>query len=100
MAEIVTLSSPITKPSITTYRVRNLALEWGNTVEQAFISIMVVGPNNEEANFVYSGQIARTLLNQVNTMNLSTTSLQKRILQRLIADQHLSGAISGTPDAP
>lgn len=98
MAEQVDLSTPITKPSITSYRVRSITMDWGVTVDQAFISITVIGPNNEESHFSYERQTARTLLNQLNTMNLTSNSLQRRILARLIADQHLAGTIAGTPD--
>jgi hypothetical protein len=42
--------------------------------------------------------IATTLMVALNKMNLSTQSLHKRILLRLIADGHLSGTITGTPD--
>jgi len=45
------------------------------------------------------GLTTATLLAALNTANLSTKSLQKRVLERLIADGKLPpGAVSGTPD--
>jgi hypothetical protein len=41
--------------------------------------------------------VGRALITALNKANLSTTSLERRILQRLIADGHLAGSVTGTP---
>ena len=48
--------------------------------------------------FVYDGDTATTLMVALNKANLSTKSLQKRVLEKLAADGLLAGTISGTPD--
>ncbi len=46
----------------------------------------------------YSGPTAATMITQFSTINLATTSLQKRIIQRLQTDGYLpAGSVIGTP---
>lgn len=94
MPEIITLTVPIVPPSVTTYRVVYLAFDWSNPS----ITIGLHGPNSERVNHSYSGATATTLMNQLNTANLSVTSLHRRVIQRLVSDGVLAGVISGTPD--
>jgi hypothetical protein len=93
MAEELTFTTP---PSISGYRVFKLVLDWDlhkikvhlrNTSNNVYI---VAG---------YEGNTALVLMNQLNTMNLSTNSLHKRILERLATDGKLAaGTVTGTPD--
>jgi hypothetical protein len=70
------------------------------------ITIVVVGDDGVALSAAYptppphgSGQPSgATLLNALNTANLSTNSLVKRIFNRLVADGYISGTVSGTPD--
>jgi hypothetical protein len=97
MAEILTLTTPITfptPPTITTYLVRMLKFDYDTST----IDIRLTGPNGEVKTFDYSGPTALTLMIALNKANLSTTSLQKRVLQQLVADGKLAGTISGSPD--
>jgi hypothetical protein len=104
MAEIVTLTSAITKPSQTTIRLERLMLD----IEQKAITVQWLGTNNEAGSAVYptpapadhpSQPTGATLLNSLNNANLSTKSLVKRVLERLQTDGYLpAGTISGTPD--
>ncbi len=48
--------------------------------------------------FRYEGSIAMTLLLALNTANLTIKSLERRVLERLIADGLLAGAVTGLPD--
>lgn len=91
--EQLDLTTPITSPSITNYRVTLLHLDWTG----AQIQIVLTGPQGESAGFVYSGQEATDLMLVLNTANLSVKSLHKRILEKLVANGKLSGTISGTP---
>lgn len=83
-----------TKPTNTRYRVAVLNLDWAG----AQIYVGLVGLNGEAKSHTYTGATATTLMNQLNTLNMSTTSLHKRILQRLATDGVLSGTVSGSPD--
>jgi hypothetical protein len=94
--ESLTLTTPETKPAINTtdYRVVFLSLDW----EQARITIRVRGTNAESKGFLYEGGTALTLMTALNKIDLSIKSLQRRILERLIADGLLLGSIAGVPD--
>jgi hypothetical protein len=92
--ESILLAVPEVIPAITTteYRVSCLTLD----VDASRIIIRVKGTNNERKEFVYNE--AGALLNTLNTANLTTKSLQRRILENLVADGKLLGAMDGTPD--
>lgn len=94
MAEQLNLTTPIVPPTITNYRVVLLELNW----KSAFIGIGMEGPNGETFRYSYSGVTATNLMIALNKANLSTTSLQKRILNQLLADGVVVGTVSGTPD--
>lgn len=92
--ELITLTTPVTTPAITTWRVASLLLDW----DGARIAITLRGSGGERLTHDYSGATATTLMNALNTANLSTTSLHKRVIQRLVTDGMLTGTISGSPD--
>lgn len=94
MAESLVLTTPVAGPQITSYRVTRLNLR---RLPSAFIGIDVIDNNGLESSFIYEGDVAKTLLNQLNTMNFTSTSLEKRVLLRLISDGYLVGSVSGTP---
>lgn len=92
--EQATLATPITKPSITTYRVERLYLDWG----ASFIRVDLKGSNGEDLTHEYTGATALTLMRQLNVLNMATQSLHKRILNRLIADGVIAATVTGAPD--
>ena len=96
MAETIVLTAPEVVPAITTtdYRVIRLLLEF----EHAEISIHLRGTNGERKEFRYEGTEATNLMVALNKANLTVKSLQRRILEKLIADGKLQGAVSGVPD--
>jgi len=94
MPEIVTLTTPVTPPSLTTYRVVMLAMDW----DSASIAIRLKGTNGETKFCGYQGATATTLMVALNKANLTSNSLQKRVLTQLIADGEIAGTISGSPD--
>ena len=103
MPEIITLATPLTKPNQTLVKLDRIVLD----IEMKSIYIQWLGNNGEPGSASYptpapsgsSQPSGATLLNQLNTVNLSTTSLVKRILQRLQTDGYIgAGSVTGTPD--
>ena len=114
MAETLTLTTPRapTRPTITTYTIRAIYFGW----DEGLIKITLRDNVGEIVTAVYedsaadkaessytadsaADKAATTLLRALNTVNLSTTSLQKRVIQRLVTDGKLpAGAVTGAPD--
>ena len=102
--EVVTLSAPVIATATSTVMrparvefnvllgtVQITAYPW---VAGAFVT---TGP---PLNVTYNGSTNPTgaaLIVSLNKANLSTTSLEKRILNQLIASGFLAGSVSGTP---
>ena len=95
MAEILTLTNAISQPSVTTYDVLFISLDWQN----ARIVIRVKGSDGKDLpEFVYEGTPAVSLMTVLNSANLSVKSLYKRTIEKLQADGKLpAGTVSGTP---
>lgn len=118
MAEDYTLDTPITPPVVTTttYRVRGLNLDFeavSTTMPPPVFGEVPAPPvpglvtirlrSNAGATLTctYEGQQAQDMMKWMNTANFSTTSMQKRILQKLEQDGKLPpGEITGAPDPP
>lgn len=95
MESITLLTPEVTAPKTTTdYKVMLLLLDF----EGGQIVAQLRGTNGEKREFRYEGSDALALLTALNKANLTTQSLQKRILLRLIADNKISGNVTGTPD--
>ena len=95
MAEQHTLTTPITQPAITTYRVARIVLDW----DAAVVDIVTVDSGGHRVEHRYTGSTATGLMVQLNKANLSVNSLHKRALQRLVADGLLgAGVVTGSPD--
>lgn len=94
MAEQLDLTTPITQPTRTAYSVASLALDWGNEV----IRVGLLGSDTVPIQIEWRGAQATTLMIALNKANLSTISLQKRILQQAVTDGKLpAGAVTGVP---
>lgn len=94
MAEIVTLTVPVTTPNLTTYTVRAISLD----LDVPAIVIRLRGTNGEIKTCSYNGVTATNLIIALNKLDMSAMSLQRRILARLIADGEIAGVVSGSPD--
>lgn len=96
MAEQLTLATNEVVPQkVTTYyRLDRLLLDW----RAAIIIIGLRGEQGETREFRYDGPTATTMMAQLNKANLSTKSLQARVMERLSADGLLVGVVAGTPD--
>ena len=94
MAEQLALTVAIVPPSRTTYTVQELHLNWPTAVIQA----MLLGSDGVLVVVGWEGSAATTLMVALNKANLSTTSLQKRVLQQAVTDGKLpAGTVTGTP---
>ena len=94
MSETLTLTTPISA-STTGYSVRRLDLDW----DASAISIRVRSSLGVDITANYDGSIALTLMTQLNKIDLTVKSLQKRILERLVTDGKLpAGSVTGSPD--
>lgn len=96
MPEQITLAVAEMTPAIITtdYRVVGLTLDF----EHAMLTIRIRGTNGEPKEFRYEGATATTLMIALNKANLSLKSLQRRVLERLLADGLIAGAVTGNPD--
>jgi len=101
MAERLDLTTPVPKPSLTSYRVTDLVLHF-DPPTGSLIQITLVGDSGDSLTRTYrdsaADPVATTFLIALNKANLSVQSLQRRILARLVTDGVLAGAVSGTPD--
>ena len=82
-------------PGTSSYHIVRLDLNF----EAKSIGIGLIGENGERKEISYgedAGAVA--LMRALNKANLSTKSLHRRIMEKLIADGHLAGTISGAPE--
>lgn len=94
MSEQLDLTAAIVPPSRTTYAIQQLILDWAAQV----IQVVLKGSDGFEIRVEYTGATAISLMLTLNTANLTTISLNKRVLQKLVTDGKLpAGTVSGTP---
>lgn len=86
-------ADPLGRASATSVTIERLVLDYKNSL----IDIMVWN-GSVEGHFQYTGTTALSLMNALNKANLSTTSLNKRVMQQLNSDGYMTGTITGTPD--
>lgn len=102
MAEQLDLATPW-GPQTTRWLVHGITMERGHDGTTwnpmlSFIEVRLCGDNGQSLTHRWTGQGAENDIIALNKANLSTNSLQRRILNRLTADGVLSGTISGTAD--
>lgn len=86
---------PTAVGSLLDYQVQGVFLDWA----RAWVRIWLRNPAGKAEAYGYSGAVATTLMRQLNKANLSTISLHRRILERLVADGKLpAGTVAGVPD--
>lgn len=93
--ETIDLTTPyvVDPRQATTLSVDFVLFDWkGKRIE------IHVGDGVIQKRVEYTGEIALTLMVALNKANLSTKSLHKRIIERLVTDGYLAGTISGSPD--
>lgn len=96
MPESVTLTTPVAKPSTTTYAVSSLLLD----VTGLRIIVNLTGNNGETFSKQYDAftvPSGATLLHNLNIGNFSVNSLMNAVYNRLNTDGVLVGTVSGVP---
>ena len=94
MAEQINLTKPDQAVAGTTnYWIAALRLDW----DSVRVEIQLNSAGGLRRSVSYSGDVAKTMMAGLNTANLSAKSLHKRIFERLVADGHLAGSVSGLP---
>lgn len=78
--------------------IAGLNLQWAQ--KAIVITLGGVSSGEGQKEIVISGAEAETLMRQLNTANLTVISLHKRVLNYLLNNGHITGVISGLPDAP
>lgn len=98
MAEQLGLTTPEVKPQVTTanYKIGFIGLYVQPTAD---VVVHLLGDNGERVEVRTANETeATTLLQQLNTANLSIKSLQRRVLEWCSGKlARLAGTVSGTP---
>ena len=95
--EELILTTPETFPattSITSWKIDGLTL----MRSEAKVIIHLVGSTGEKRTYNFSGALATTYINALNTRNASTISNEKWTLNQLVTRGYLAGTVRGTPD--
>jgi hypothetical protein len=110
---VVTTPAPRADDVVARWAIDDLRLRGGQGGNEAQVTVRLVGLRADgacardgrgeckviQAN--YAGQQARQLMDQLNTLDLRTNSLRRRIMTRLETDGYLDGGgIAGTPGLP
>jgi hypothetical protein len=104
--EELELTDPVVVPEKVThkYRVVSLLLNMETVTtplgDPGLLNIQLRDNNQETTSYQYVGADAVDLIKWINTANFTTTSMHKRILQKLSNDGLLPGTVTGTPDPP
>jgi hypothetical protein len=119
MAEELILTDPIVPPtpaSTTKYRVSSFTMDLETvmatttlpppppavppTPEPGLVTVKLKDDAGNYSFYQYTGKLATNMIKQLNTANLTTKSMQRRILEKLSADGFIPGTVAGTPEAP
>ena len=94
-AETLTLTAPITTPTITDWRPVKIALDW----ENQSVQVLFRGPAGESKSCQEVGAAATATMVALNKANLTANSLHKRTITWAQGLGCLgTGTVSGTPD--
>lgn len=92
MAEILTLTSPI---SITTFDIVRVDFQW----RDSRILVEFSDTTGKVIPAIWEGTAARNLMISLNKANLTSNTLRARIFSQAVTDGKLpAGTVTGTPD--
>lgn len=98
--ERVDLTTPIVKTSTQNCQLDELHFSNLSVVANARIDVVLLCNNSDKVTKTYNqhtSPTAASLVTTLNTANNSTTSLIKRVYNRLITDGVITGTVSGSP---
>lgn len=97
-AEQLDLTIPVPAPiaQVDSYKVGKLTLDRMNNIIE--VIVWDGSDRNTMKTFEFTGQDAIDNMVALNKADLTSNSLEKRILNKLISDGFLAGSVSGTPD--
>jgi hypothetical protein len=102
MEELVLTEPDVIPEKVTNkYHVISLTLDMTTVAldgEPGLIGIILRDNNGERFTHSYVGKQAMDLIKFLNTANLTTKSMHKRVLEKLSADGVLPGSVTGAPD--
>jgi hypothetical protein len=81
MPQQLTLTTPITPASRTTYSLERVTFDWVNEL----ITVYLMGSDSVEISAYWSGPQAVTLMHQLNNANFSNNSLVSAIYNNLVS---------------
>lgn len=96
-AEQLDLTSPITTPNLTTWKVDEIRMSWSG----ARLQVKFLGSNGETKWCASSGEAAQATIRAPNKANLTTNSLHWRAIdwaKKLTPACLGAGSVSGSPD--
>lgn len=97
--EVVNLTAPYTADprQASTLQIDRLELDWRHRTIR-----ILLGDGNLQQEVIYmdlpGNPKATNLMKALNTANLTTNSLHKRVINQLMTDGLVSGTVAGTPD--
>jgi len=92
--EILTLTTPVTPPTVTDYKVIRVDL---NRKEQIF-HVAAESNTGVIVERIERGDVAMSLMIALNKANLAVKSLERRVLEYMASRGDFAGSIAGTPD--
>lgn len=96
LSEQIDLSNAyvVNPSSATSLKIESLFFDWKSEI----ICIRLYGDAVQYPPIYYRGTEAADLMRSLNTANLSTNSLNKRVMNKLINDGIVAGTVTGQPD--
>jgi hypothetical protein len=110
--ERLTLPAPIVRGNVTDFHIRTIDFDLGrqNTTDDDAVTVVLEadGSNLDAVSllqagpdvvrrFVWSGIVANNIIKAVNTANMANRSLASRVMDRIVADNLMSGTVGGAP---
>lgn len=104
MAEQYDLTTPVTPPTIASYQVREFYTRYDPPTRSGYYAIIIPKQGGAQITYavndsVENNNLATSRIKTLNTANLTTNSLQRRVLNLAAQDGALPpGTVTGTPD--
>ena len=95
MAETIVLTTPeVVQMTNTEYRLSRITFDR----DASTILVLFRGANGEQKEWRIEGDVALQRMKALMTADLSTKSLQRRIMEAAVQSGFLTGTVTGTPE--